>query len=160
MRKYLEKDMLADSLQGRIRFNCTTYVGMDGDHIFEVFVDNTLAKQFSMETVNSYFISEKELKPPIDITEYWSGFCETYSNTPIEEREEYTDGEFCDALNTYRNQSIGDSLCSDNPIERMFAILDRRIGKRKLISIKNTVNQQPKWLSVFYRLRLEAEGIQ
>ena len=36
MRKYLEQDMLANSLQGRIRYGCTTYVGMDGCHIFEV----------------------------------------------------------------------------------------------------------------------------
>ena len=41
MRKYLEKDMLADSLKGRIRYGCTTYVGMDGCRIFEVCIDGT-----------------------------------------------------------------------------------------------------------------------
>ena len=30
MRKYLEQEMLADSLHGRIRYGCTSYVGMDG----------------------------------------------------------------------------------------------------------------------------------
>ncbi|MBR3867929.1 MAG: hypothetical protein IKM66_01305 [Clostridia bacterium] len=42
MRKYLEQEMLAESLQGRIRFNCTSYVNMDGMHIFEIFVDGLL----------------------------------------------------------------------------------------------------------------------
>ncbi|MEL7657927.1 MAG: hypothetical protein AAGU75_18695, partial [Bacillota bacterium] len=30
MRKYLESEMLASALKGRIRYSCTTYVGMDG----------------------------------------------------------------------------------------------------------------------------------
>ena len=29
MRKYLEEDMLARSLRGRVRYGCTRYVGMD-----------------------------------------------------------------------------------------------------------------------------------
>ncbi|WP_442861330.1 hypothetical protein [Butyrivibrio sp. XB500-5] len=32
MRKYLENEMLADSLRGRVRYNCTAYVGMDVCH--------------------------------------------------------------------------------------------------------------------------------
>lgn len=62
MRKYLEKEMLAESLQGRVRYNCTTYVGMDGCRIFEVFLDGKLFKQFSWETVNSYFIEQRIAK--------------------------------------------------------------------------------------------------
>lgn len=30
MRKYLEKEILADSLCGRVRYGCTAYIGMDG----------------------------------------------------------------------------------------------------------------------------------
>lgn len=55
MRNYLEKEMLADALQGRIRYGCTRYVGMDTCHIFEVYVDGIPFKQFSWETVNRYF---------------------------------------------------------------------------------------------------------
>lgn len=33
MRKYLEKEMLAKSVQGRIRYNCTRYIGMDGVYL-------------------------------------------------------------------------------------------------------------------------------
>ena len=56
MRKYLEKERLADSLKGRIRYGCTTYVGMDGCKIFEVCIDDKQVKRFSWETVNNYFI--------------------------------------------------------------------------------------------------------
>ena len=51
MRKCLEQDMLADSLKGRVRWNCTKYLNMDGASVFEVYVDDALVKRFSMETV-------------------------------------------------------------------------------------------------------------
>lgn len=164
MRKYLEQEMLAECLKGRIRYNCTTYVGMDGCKIFEIFVDDKLIKQFSWETVNSYFInnglsSENSRKHPMDITEYWDGFWETLDRFPMDEREEYTDGEFCDALEQYRNQAIQESVISNNPLVRMFAVLDRRIGKRTLANIINKGDIQPQWLQYFYNLRVEAESI-
>ena len=113
MRKYLEEDMLEESLKGRIRYNCTRYVGMDMDHIFEVYVDNKLVKQFSLETVNSYFLrmgisSDKDnnIKNTIGIREYWSDFWSTMSKYPMCDRDEYTDDEFCDALAIYRNSKI------------------------------------------------------
>ena len=58
MRKYLEKEILADSLKGRVRYGCTTYVGMDGCKIFEVCIDDKQVKRFSWETVNNYFIEK------------------------------------------------------------------------------------------------------
>lgn len=51
MRKYLEKEMLADSLKGRIRYFCTTYVGMDSCRIFEIRIDDNYKKQFSWDTL-------------------------------------------------------------------------------------------------------------
>lgn len=57
MRKYLEQEMIADCLKGRVRYNCTTYTGMDGCRIFGIFIDKKLVKQFFWETVNTYFIN-------------------------------------------------------------------------------------------------------
>lgn len=161
MRKYLEKDMLSDSLQGRVRYNCTRYVGMDNCHIFEIYVDGKKVKQFSWETVNTYFIDSgfKENNKPVGIGEYWNEFWALLNEKPINSRSEYTDEEFCEALEKYRNQPIQDSLISDNPLERMFAVLDRRIGKRTLSKVKESVELQPGWLAEFYRLRLDSEHI-
>ena len=78
---------------------------------------------------------------------------------PIEQRTEYDDKEFCEALEAYRNQDIQESIYSINPIVRMFAILDRRVGKRTLAKIKNEVAASPDWVKQFYSLRCEAEGI-
>jgi len=161
MRKYLEQEMLAECLRGRIRYNCTSYVGMDGCRIFEIYMDNKLMKQFSWETVNTYFIENgyKKNLNPVGIREYWDEFWSLMDTVPMESRTEYTDEEFCDALEKYRNQSIKESLNSENPLVKMFAILDRRIGKRTIADIKDSLEKQPEWLQIFYRLRLDPESI-
>ena len=161
MRKYLEQDMLANSLQGRIRYGCTTYAGMDGCHIFEVCIDGEQVKRFSYETVNTYFIDSgyKKNANPTGIREYWAEFWTLFEKYPINQRTEYTDEEFSRALEEYRNQNIQESIYSENPLVRMFAVLDRRIGKRTLQKIQDTLEDQPEWLRRFYLLRSNAENL-
>ncbi|MBQ8860624.1 MAG: hypothetical protein IJ015_04720 [Ruminococcus sp.] len=161
MRKYLEQEMIADSLKNRIRYDCTTYKGMDGWKVFEIYIDKRLFKRFSLETVNTYFIESgyKENNEPFGKTEYWTDFWEILEKTPISERREYTDNEFCDALAEYRNQDIRKSVYSENPIVKMFAILDRRVGKRTLSNLKEQLELQPKWLQDLFKLRLGAEYV-
>ena len=161
MRRRLEDEWLADNLKRRIRYNCTTYVGMDGCHIFEIFVDGRLFKQFSLETLNTYFIQcgMKQNSNFYGKREYWEEFNALWLSIPPEQRTEYTDDEFCTALSKYGNQSISDSLDSGNPLERMFAILDRRVGRRTLQGLKPSLPEQPKWLASLYCLRLNAENM-
>ena len=162
MRKYLEQEMLADCLKNQIRYRCTTYVGMDGCRVIEVFIHDVLVKRFSWETVNTFFIENgyKENCEYSGIGEYWNGFTRLLDDVPISQRTEYTDEEFCDALEKYRNQPILQSIYSENVLERMFAILDRRIGKRTLMALKDSINEQPRWLQTFYKLRFSAESIE
>ena len=159
MRKYLEREMLSESLQGRVRYGCTAYVGMDSCRIFEIYIDGEPIKRFSWETVNSYFIDEgyTNNKNPYGTGEYWTEFWPLLEKYPITDRTEYTDEEFCNALEKYRNQDIQESLHSNNPLIRMFAILDRRVGKRSLTKLKSEFDKQPKWLQQIYLLRLGAE---
>ena len=78
---------------------------------------------------------------------------------PLKSRTEYTDKEFSDALGHYRNQSIEESINSENPIERMFAVLDRRVGKRTLASLKERGSDLPQWLYSIYETRMNAESV-
>lgn len=159
MRKYLEQEMIAESLRGRIRYVCTSYDGMDGCNIFGIFIDGKQVKRFSWETVNSYFIDNgyTSNKNPSGIGEYWAEFWLLLDKYPITDRTEYTDEEFCNALKQYRHQDIQENLHSNNPLIRMFAILDRRVGKRTLAKLKYELEKQPKWLKQIYLLRIEAE---
>ena len=159
MRKYLEHEMLAECLRGRVRYGSTAYVGMDGCRIFEICIDGIQIKRFSLETVNTYFIDNGYKKPvkPMCNKDYWDDFWELMDKFPLKSRTEYTDAEFCSALKEYRNQKIQDSINSENPLVRMFAVLDKRIGKNTLIKVKETIANQPEWLQTIYRLRIEAE---
>ena len=165
MRKYLEEEMLAEPLKGRVRYGCTTYVGMDGCRVFELFLDGRSFKRFSWETVNSWFIREgiSPKERPMSTGEYWRGFQALLKAYPASARTEYTDEEFCAALERYRNQPIGESLGSGDPLEKMFALLDRRTGRRALEKMREEMASQPEWLRAVYRLRTEgtaqAEGL-
>ena len=78
---------------------------------------------------------------------------------PPSDRDVYDDAEVMDALRRYRNQTIRDSLGSDHPNVRFFAIVDRRVGKRTLVKMRSQIEAQPGWLQTVYRARYSAEGI-
>lgn len=66
---------------------------------------------------------------------------------------------FYNAFHAYQSSSIDESLKSDDPIVRLFAIMDKRVGKRTLQKLLSQIENQPPWLQTFYKLRLEADGI-
>lgn len=59
----------------------------------------------------------------------------------------------------FDNQSIEESLKSDNLIVRIFAVLDRRIGRRRLILMKETIADESEIFREFYAIRAKAEGL-
>lgn len=67
--------------------------------------------------------------------------------------------DFINAVTTYLKTDIATSLRSDNYLHRVFAYMDRRVGKRTLVKIKNEVEKLPEWVKQFYELRCEADGI-
>ncbi len=161
MRRYLERDMLALRLRGRVQYRCTTYPGMDGDCVFEIWIDGALAKRCALETVNSYFleVGRKKTAAFYGKSEYWNEFWLLLNRICVQDRPAHSDDEFCEALSCYRNQKIQKSLSAENPLVRMFAILDRRVGKRTLLQEMDALERQPPWLRAFYLLRFSAEGL-
>lgn len=156
MRKYLEEEMLAPSLKKRIRYSCSTFVGMDGCCLFGIYVDGKLIKQFSMETVAKHAYQGNN---PTHIPAFWNAYWHEKETIPLEKRESFDDTEFTQALALYRNADIHESIFSSNPLVRMFAILDRRIGKQTLEKIKLDLENQSQWLQFFYKLRFDADQI-
>ena len=57
------------------------------------------------------------------------------------------------------NSPIEASLYGDDPLARMYALLDRRTGKRRLKQLTGRINGEPEWLQQFYLIRLHTEGI-
>ena len=174
IRKILEQDLLCPVLRGRVQYFCTHYhkapdqygrvcLQVDGKEYAK-------ANPYSYY-VNGYHILERRLKDAqsIPCREREGGrFLHEEENAQVDEQVRRTaiwDGSFdiCDftqALERYRSAPISESLSSPEPLVRMLAVLDRRVGKRTLGRLKEQLPQQPQWLQFFYRLRLEAEGME
>lgn len=67
--------------------------------------------------------------------------------------------DFINSVTIYLKTDIATSIHSDNYLLRIFSYMDRRIGKRTLIKIKEEVDSLPDWVKQFYQIRCEAEGI-
>ena len=66
---------------------------------------------------------------------------------------------FYQAFAIFDNQSLKKSLSSDNPLVRIFALLDRRLGKRRLLALEDSMERELDWVRTFYVIRMQAEGL-
>ena len=66
---------------------------------------------------------------------------------------------FYQAFGIFDNQSIEKSLVSENPPVRIFALLDRRLGKRRLLALEESMERELPWVRAFYVIRMQAEGL-
>ncbi len=73
-----------------------------------------------------------------------------------DENATYCDMCFLGAATSFLQTPIMEALYSDNYIIRIFAIMDRRVGKRTLQKIKESGDYRsfPAWVKQFYELRL------
>ncbi|MBQ3376165.1 MAG: 23S rRNA (uracil(1939)-C(5))-methyltransferase RlmD [Erysipelotrichaceae bacterium] len=69
------------------------------------------------------------------------------------------DANFIDSVTVFLKTDIAASLQSDNYLLRVFAYMDRRVGKRTLVKIRDEVEKLPEWVKQFYQIRCEAEGL-
>ena len=158
IRAKLENEYLAPSLRGRIRYFATTYskcpdhegraaVLLDGEEILK----------------SSYYekmiIHSREFHRLYDGTGRDYGECWNQAFDEMVKAGGFDQRVFYRAFEEFDVQSIEKSLDSSDPIVRLFALLDRRVGKRRLVALKERVSSEPDWLQPFYLLRFEAEGI-
>lgn len=149
MRYKLENEYLADSLRGHIRYFATSYnkcpdhngraaILLDGREIIE----------------GSYY--ESWFYPPMMSAEdFWASFG-VMDDTHVKYGM-FDQQCFYNAFNEFDNQSIEKSLESENMLIRIFAVLDRRVGKRKLEKIKLTIEDEPEMFRKFYNIRMQFE---
>ncbi|MGP1541701.1 SF0329 family protein [Peptostreptococcus stomatis] len=156
IRKKLESEYLAKSLQEHIQYYATTYsrshdhegraaIRYDGKEIIKgcYWYNWTKAGQFPKD--EKYERRMREENAFMDDTALKLGVFDQRS--------------FYAAFQEFDQQSIEKSLKSENLIVRIFAVLDRRVGKRRLLMMKDTIEQEPNTFKEFYAIRARAEGI-
>jgi len=160
IRKKLEDDYLCASLRGHIRYYAVSYSKSD-DHEGRAAI---LLDGVEVLKSNYYAYAEK----------YWKRYQEINESIPEEglPRESFRMAHMdalnagCfdnwmlyEAFNIFDNQSIEKSLGCENPLVRIFALLDRRLGKRRLLALKESMEQELDFVRTFYVIRMQAEGL-
>ena len=164
-------DLLCDSLKGKISYFYTSYhevhnaygratiqyekkeiVAFSWDRQYEQVQD--IKEQYrKMDNVPSMFVD-------------YEGSLNAYKTANIAATKEkwmpnctLCETDFLNSITIYLKTDIATSLRSDNYLLRVFAYMDRRVGKRTLIKIKDDVEKLPDWVKQFYQIRCEADGI-
>lgn len=73
----------------------------------------------------------------------------------------YCEWDFLEAVTKFLKMPIDEAIKSDNYIIRIFAVLDKRVGKRTLIRIQEEIQSEdlPQWLYKFYELRFSVSNL-
>ena len=156
MKAKLEKEYLAESLRGHIEYFVTSYnkcpdhegraaILLDGKEIISGGYYNNWAKASEFPHDEKYERRMKIEMAYMDDTAIHLGIFDHWS--------------FYGAFEIFDNQSIEASLESDNMLVRIMAIFDRRVGKRRLKKIGETIENQEPSFREFFAIRATAENL-
>ena len=157
IRKKLETEYLAQSLRGHIQYYATSYrqshdqegraaIRYDGKEIIKGCYWNNWMKAHLFPKDEKYERRMRVENAYMDDTALRLGVFDQRS--------------FYRAFEEFDNQSIEKSLKSDDLIVRIMAVLDRRVGKRRLLLMKEKMENEPETFREFYAIRMKAEGLQ
>ena len=134
-RKRLDQ-LMCDSLKNRVEFHCVAYRMQDGIGRRYITVDKK--EVFNMCDIKSKVY---QLKKGVILDGNYSQIL------------------FFDLLHKYFDDSIEESLKSNEVITKILVLLDRRIGKRTLAKMKTTIADDPEVVQYFYKLRCDSEDV-
>ena len=157
-RKKLEEDYLCPALRGRVRYFATTYSKCpDHEGRAAILVDGVEELKSSYyEYAPAFWKLQSELRRLEEAD--WREAAPKAGQTVLEDGL-FDQRDFYAAFQELDNQSIEASLTSKTTLVRVFALLDRRLGKQRLAALEETMEQELNWVRPFYRLRMEAEGL-
>ena len=152
----LENDYLCPALRGHIQYFVTRYheahdqegraaIRLDGEEVL---------RSDHYDYQENYWNRFNQLRA--DLTEkddYQLAYEGTLNDGCFDQRV------FYNAFHLFDNQSIEESINSDNPLVRVFALLDRRLGKRRLLAMKEKMEQELPWVRAFYVIHMQAEEL-
>ncbi|MBJ8349122.1 SF0329 family protein [Streptococcus zalophi] len=146
-------DNICESLQGRISYFLTRYHDVHNSY------GRATIRLDGEELVHFSWVAMYQQEADINDTWKETGKWD-YQNSSLKEKWDneatFSDYDFLSAATNYLQLPIKDALESDNYLIKIFAILDRRVGKRTLEKIhkEEKYKSYPDWVQQFYRLRI------
>lgn len=154
---------LADSLHGRVDFYMAGYEPYRRyENVFYISVDKETWFASNDMSVAEVSVRRSRLESEIkEEDDYWEEYRRIYNKA---EQQAIRETGFLDAdqimkrIHLYLNcVSIEECLSGEDYFLYLLAILDRRLGKRRLQKIYENVENEPEWIQKFIRLRAMAE---
>lgn len=142
----------APGIRDRVALRATAYRGLhDSDGRGSVVVDGR--EIWDAPTITFYAAERSEIKDLIETSGGSPYSVQPEARKRLAERGVMDLGEFYQTLEEYCSASIDASLSSLNVLTRGLAMLDRRVGKRRLATID--VSGEHPFVVQLHRLRLE-----
>ena len=165
-RKRLETDLLCEKLRGKIQYFYTEYHYLDKNWYgrFAIRYNGKEIFNSSNYNYNDYWrewVNAKETIVQEENETYseWHQKVDEEALKNVNEKGLIPVNYFKKYFDEFFHTNIQDAINSENPVLRMLAVLDRRVGVRTLEKLALKIDEQPEWLKKFYQIRLEAEGI-
>ncbi|MBD5554883.1 MAG: hypothetical protein HDQ95_05920 [Roseburia sp.] len=156
IRHKLEEDYLAEALRGHIQYFVTSY-SYSPDHEGRAAIRLDGKEILSGNYWNQWY--KAHLYPHDEKYEYRMKYEMPFMDDVAMDLGLFDQRCFYRAFEEFDNQSIEESLASENLLIKVLALLDRRIGKRRLVKMKSEMETEPVVIQMFYAIRMEAEGI-
>lgn len=170
-RKKLEDELLCKALRGRVQYFFTIYHGapddagrfavrVDGKEVWHAHSYNEVAyDRVANEIKREHGIPNREWDGEQIVHDRENREAEELAVKISNDRGVASTWDVIRAIDEYLNLNIQDALKSNNSIIRMFAILDRRVGKKTLLDVYGEYSNSEEWLKEFYQIRMQAEGL-
>ena len=81
------------------------------------------------------------------------------AHTLIKAEGVFAQYDFFDSLEEYFKSSIEKSLISTDMVIKVLSLIDRRVGKRTLQKLNESIKSESDMIKYFYKLRCDAEGV-
>ena len=144
MRKKLEQDYLAEPLRGHIRYFVTTYKhSPDQEGRVAILLDDREIFGGNYWDAWPDEILYPDEDPFVMMMQCYEG---------LNQRD------FYEAFHLFDTQPVQQSLCSENRIVRLFAVLDSRVGRRTLTKLRDSLSTQTPAFRKLYEIRMQAEA--
>ena len=151
------ESFLATSVAGRVELRSTRYRGSH-DQEGRGFITFDKKEVWDMCTLRAWR-SEYELQKQIEAQQEIRPIdAHELARQEIESQGLFSQYRFYESLEEYCNLSVEEAIDSENILIRALAMLDRRVGKRRLRSLGEEANIHP-MVFRFYQFRCQAEGL-
>lgn len=159
------KSLVCDTLRSRVDFQVINYRRAH-DQLGRAVITIDKVEKLSMCTITAEraeHYKEWEIRAHFDNYD----FDDVENNISIQDEAHqqfkkegiYGQYDFFFTLEQYFNSSIEDSLQSTDILMKILCLLDRRVGKRTLLKMKDSILTEHELVQEFYKLRCEAEKL-